>query len=818
MGASYDPCAAKTEHHMVFVAPRLGGPERTIMTDPKPHAPAADTTDDMLSLTPEQVVARLTVEQKASLTSGSSFWFTQALQHAGIPEVMLTDGPHGVRKQREGGDHLGLTDSVPATCFPPAVALGSTFDPELLERVGVALGEEAVAENVGVLLGPGINIKRSPLCGRNFEYLSEDPVVSGLLGAALVRGLQSQGVGASVKHFAVNNQESDRMRVSADVDERPLREIYLRGFQRVVTEAAPWTLMCSYNRINGTYASQNRWLLTDVLRGEWGFPGLVMSDWGAVDERDAALVAGLDLEMPSSQGRTDAQLVAAVRDGSLEEVTLDVAATRVVDLVQKVLRRDGRAPASDGVGEGSSRGDDAAAHHRLAREVAARSVVLLENDGILPLAPSTRVAVIGAFATQPRYQGAGSSLINPTRLDTALEGLREHASDGAVTYAAGFLLGDAADRGAQVADDAAYGSGPGAEGLVREAVELAAASDVALLFLGLPAELESEGFDRPDIDLPGDQLALLDAVAAANPRLVVVLSNGGVVRLGDVADRAAAVVEAWLLGQAGGTAIADVLYGVVNPSARLAETIPHRLQDSPAFLDFPGEHGHVRYGEGVFVGYRWYDARDADVAFPFGHGLSYTRFGYSDLSVTVGNDGLTVVVTVTNLGERDGREVVQVYTGVALSEVARPPRELKAFASVPLAAGESKVVELYVPRADLAYWDIRTKAWVVEGGSYAVEVGASSRDIRLTTAVPVTGDPVSVPVTLDSSVKEVLADDEAARIVRPRLGHFLDDPGMLALLESAPIGRILRFPGIGVDPADVGAELERLNARRGLTP
>jgi len=775
-----------------------------------PAPPAAADLEAMLADTPEGVVTRLTLEEKASLTSGSSFWFTQAVPRAGIPEVMLTDGPHGVRKQREGGDQLGLADSVPATCFPPAVALGSTFDPELLERVGVALGEEAVAQDVGVLLGPGINIKRSPLCGRNFEYLSEDPLVSGVLGAALVRGLQSQGVGASLKHFAANNQETDRMRVSADVDERPLREIYLRGFQRVVKDAEPWTLMCSYNKVNGTYASQNRWLLTDVLRGEWGFTGLVMSDWGAVDDRVAGVAAGLDLEMPSSEGRTDAEIVAAVREGRLEESVLDVAATRVVDLVQKALRRHGST--TEAISDAGARGADVDAHHALAREVAARSIVLLENDGILPLDPSTRVAVIGAFATQPRYQGAGSSLINPTRLDTALDGLREHATEDHLTYAAGFLLGDAGSD-----SDADTGLvTPGAEALREEAVAVAASSDVAVLFLGLPAELESEGFDRDDIDLPADQLALLDAVAAANPRTVVVLSNGGVVRLGAVADRAAAVVEGWLLGQAGGTAVADVLYGAVNPSGRLAETIPHRLQDSPAYLDFPGEHGHVRYGEGVFVGYRWYDARDLDVAYPFGHGLSYTTFAYSDLSVTAHAGGLTVSVTLANTGTRDGREVVQVYTSPASSQVSRPPRELTSFASVALAAGERRVVELNVRREDLAHWDVRTGAWVVEGGPYAVELGASSRDLRLAVTVSILGDEVRLPLSLDSTMREVMADDEAAEIVRPGLSRFLDDPDMLTLLGSAPVGRILGFPGTGVVPAEVGLRLERLNAERGL--
>ena len=753
----------------------------------------------------DDLLDQLTLEEKASLTVGRDFWSTQPVERLGIPSIWLSDGPTGVRKSLDPAE-AGIGQSEPATCFPTASALSASWDVDLLKDVGRTIATEAQALGVQILLGPGVNMKRSPLGGRNFEYLSEDPLVSGVLGAALVRGLQSQGVGASLKHFAANNQETDRMRVSADVDERPLREIYLRGFQRVVQDAEPWTLMCSYNKVNGTYASQNRWLLTDVLRGEWGFTGLVMSDWGAVDDRVAGVAAGLDLEMPSSEGRTDAEIATAVREGRLEESVVDVAATRVVDLVQKALRRHGSTAAA-GPGDGAG-GHDVEAHHALAREVAARSIVLLENDGILPLDPSTRVAVIGAFATQPRYQGAGSSLINPTRLDSALEGLREHADADHLTYAAGFLLGDAESDSTTAT--------PGAEALLEEAVAAAASSEVAVLFLGLPAELESEGFDRDDIDLPADQLALLDAVAAANPRSVVVLSNGGVVSLGAVADRAAAVVEGWLLGQAGGTAVADVLYGVANPSGRLAETIPHRLQDSPAYLDFPGEHGHVRYGEGIFVGYRWYDARDLDVAYPFGHGLSYTTFAYSDLSVTAHAGGLTVSLTVANTGPRDGREVVQVYTGPASSQVSRPPRELSSFASVALAAGERRVVELTVRRADLAHWDVRTGAWVVEGGPYAVEVGASSRDLRLSATVVVVGDEVRLPLSLESTLQEVMADEEAAEIVRPGLSRFLDDPEMLTLLGSAPVGRILGFPGTGVVPAEVGLRLERLNAERGL--
>ncbi|MEJ3405318.1 glycoside hydrolase family 3 C-terminal domain-containing protein [Rathayibacter sp. YIM 133350] len=720
--------------------------------------------------TASEIVAHLTLEQKASLLSGADFWTTKDVP--GAPSIMLTDGPHGVRKQRAGSDHLGIGDSVPATCFPPAVALGSTWDAALLERVGVALGEESLAEQVGVLLGPGINIKRSPLCGRNFEYLSEDPLISGVLGSALVRGLQSTGVGASLKHFAANNQEADRMRVSADIDPRPLREIYLRGFQRVVTHEQPWTVMCSYNRINGVYSSENPWLLNTVLRDEWGFEGLVVSDWGAVNDRIAALVAGLDLEMPSSNGVTDAEIVAAVRDGRLEESVVDTAATRVVALVRSAVA------AAD-----ADAAYDAEAHHALAREAAAASVVLLKNEGpLLPLAGDERIAVVGELARTPRYQGAGSSLINPTRLDNALDAIRELA--GTVDFAAG------------------YGSdGSGSDELTAAAVSAARDAAVVLLFLGVPAEQESEGFDRDDIELPAEQLALLEGVIAANPNTVVVLSNGGVVRLSGFADRVPAIVEGWLLGQAGGSAVADVLFGRVNPSGRLAETIPVRLQDSPAYLDFPGEHGHVRYGEGLFVGYRWYDARDAGVSYPFGHGLSYTSFAYSDATATASEEGIRVRVSVTNTGERDGAEVVQVYTSLPSSAVVRAPRELKGFAKVALAAGETADVEVVIDRDDLAYWDTRVERWLVEGGTYVIEVGASSRDIRSTASVEVQGDTASVPLTMESSVGEILAHPVAGPVVLQALAGgegaaagLIADPSMFKMMASFPIGRLLAFP------------------------
>jgi len=748
----------------------------------------------------------LTLEEKASLTSGADFWTTKAIDRIGLPSIMMTDGPHGLRKQAGGTDHLGLASSVPATCFPPAVGLGSSFDPEIIERVGAAIGVEAAIEDVAIVLGPGINIKRSPLCGRNFEYFSEDPIVSGVLGAASVRGVQSQGVGTSLKHFAANNQEFDRMRASSDVDPRPLHEIYLRGFERVVKDARPWTVMCSYNRINGVYASEDPWLLTRVLRDDWGFDGLVVSDWGAVNDRVAGVAAGLDLEMPSSGGRTDAQLVAAVRAGELAESVLDTAAARAMDLVRKA----GERPAVTGP-------LDVDAHHALAREAAGRSIVLLKNDGdVLPLAAGQKIAVIGAFATEPRFQGAGSSLINPTRVDTALDELRAIGGDD-VSYAPGF----------SVVGGAVAASGRSADDLRAEAASVASAADVAVVFLGLPAAEESEGFDREHIDLPADQLAVLDAVIEANPTTVVVLSNGGVVAL-PFAGRVPAIVETWLLGQAGGGAVADVLYGAVNPSGKLTETIPVRLEDNPSYGNFPGEFGHVRYGEGVLVGYRWYDAKGLEVGYPFGHGLSYTTFSYGDASVSVRGDGdITVIVDITNTGARDGREVVQVYVAPVASAVQRAPRELKAFSSVALAAGETRAVELTVRREDLAYWDVRVDRFIVESGEYTVEVAASSRDIRSTSTVSVEGDVVSLPLTMNSSIGDVVAHPVAGPIAMAALGGLMggltgadssaasmmpNDEAMEKMMASFPIGRLIGFPGVDVTYEQIEQMLAGANA------
>ncbi|KAA0090926.1 beta-glucosidase [Mycolicibacterium sp. P1-18] len=738
-------------------------------------------------------VARLSLEEKVALLSGADFWHTAALEGHGVPAIMLTDGPHGLRKQRGSGDHLGLGDSVPATCFPPAVAMGCSWDVDLVRRVGEAIGTEAAIEDVAVVLGPGVNIKRSPLCGRNFEYFSEDPVVAGVLGAAMVGGIQSRGVGASLKHFAANNQETDRMRVSADVDPRPLREIYLRAFQRVVEDAHPWTVMCSYNRVNGVYASEDRWLLTTVLREEWGFDGLVVSDWGAVDDRVRALAAGLDLEMPGSRGTTGAQLVAAVADGSLDAEVVDVAAARVLGLVDRTR-----------AGVASPATLDVDAHHALAREAAGRSIVLLKNDGdLLPLARDADIAVVGAFAADPRYQGAGSSMITPTRLDHALDEIRSLAT-GPVSYAAGF------STAVDVPEDESAR-------LREEAVAAASGADAVVVFLGLPARLESEGYDRDEVDLPARQLAVLEAVVEANPNVVVVLSNGGVVAL-PFAAGVPAILEGWLLGQAGGGATADVLFGVVNPSAKLTETIPLRFADSPAYLDFPGEFSHVRYGEGLFVGYRWYDARDLGVAYPFGHGLSYTTFRYGPASASTDAGGdVDVRVAVTNTGSTAGREIVQLYSSLPAAVTQRPPRELKAFASVALEPGETREVTLRVRRKDLAYWDVRVDSWIVEGGTYTLEVAASSRDVRATVSVEVTGDQVALPLSRSSSIGEVMADPVAGPILQAAVAEMMggapdaagfvpDGVDLQKMLDSFPIGRVGMFAA-DVDPGMIDALL-----------
>ena len=727
-------------------------------------------------------LSELTLEEKASLCLGSDFWHTAPVKRLGIPAIMVSDGPHGLRTQLEQGDHVGLLASAPATCFPTASALASSWNPELFRTVGVALGREAKKLGVSVVLGPGINMKRSPLCGRNFEYISEDPWLAGELGMAMVDGTQSEGVGTSLKHYAANNQEDDRLRVSAEVDERTLREIYLPAFERVVKATQPWTVMCAYNKINGTYCSEHHWLLTEVLREEWGFEGLVVSDWGAVHDRVAALRGGLDLEMPPNLGVSDAAIVEAVQNGSLDESILDEAVSRVLRLV------DRSQPAL--AGGASFDPDD---HHALARRAAHESAVLLKNAGrVLPLQPQegSTVAVIGEFARTPRFQGAGSSQVNPTRVDAALEELQSALAGRAeVRFAAGFGIGTTDDDGQ----------------LLREAVQLASGADHVLVFLGLPGEDESEGFDRTHIDLPANQLVLLHGLAEVHDRLIVILANGGVVRVSTWDDKVAAILECWLSGQAAGGAAVDLLLGVANPSGKLAETIPVRLQDNSSYLNFPGEEGIVQYGEGIFIGYRAYDSLIQHVSYPFGFGLSYTTFQIEDVDVSVagsveaGDLAVTVTASVTNTGQRAGEEVVQVYVGDVEASVARPLRELKGFVKVHLEPGESQQVSCQLDERAFAFWSRRFGQWVVESGEFMIAVGNSSRHLVATETITIEAPRLSLPLGPDSTLHEWLADDRGRELLAKRDMRLLQDPELIKVIGTMPMHTLAAFQGMALN-------------------
>lgn len=756
-----------------------------------------------------ELVAQMTLEEKAGLTSGLDFWHTKGVARLGVQPVMMTDGPHGLRKELPSSSHADIGRSVPATCFPPAATLGSTWDPALIERLGEALGAEARANDVAVVLGPGVNMKRSPLCGRNFEYFAEDPLLAGEAGAAIVAGIQSQGVGASLKHFAANNQETDRMRVDAQVSERALREIYLPAFERVVKKSRPWTVMCSYNKVNGSYASQNPWLLTTVLRQEWGFGGMVVSDWGAVDQRVPGLTAGLDLQMPAADGVTDAQIVAAIRAGDLDEAVLDAAATRVLTMI---LRGHDTLDAA-----GYSY--DAQAHHALAREAAAAGTVLLRNDEVagvpvLPLnpavfSPQAPLVVIGEFARTPRYQGAGSSQINPTRLDTAVDALALALGAGAVRFEPGYRLAQAAGR---------PGQEHSGDDLLAAAVD-AARDATAVVIVGLPQAAESEGYDRQDMDLPAEQIALVRAVSQVARRTVVVLVNGSAVSVSDWDRCADALVECWLGGQAGGAAIADVLTGAVAPSGHLAESIPLRLSDLPAQLNFPGTDSVVRYGEDIFIGYRGLDAMDAAVAYPFGHGLTYTSFELRQATVrsAAEQDGVhineqtgeeevvaTVHARLVNTGHRTGAQVVQVYVGRAgASRVARAPRELRGFTKVVLEPGASRDIELPLTRRGFSYWDAIDHSWQVEAGDYEVSVGFSSRDLAFVLPLRVHAPALIRPLSADSTLGEWLNHPVGKPMMLAELPAFaaaLDaDPGIATAQAATPANRLAAFLGPDFD-------------------
>ena len=653
------------------------------------------------------IITKLTLEQKCALLSGETVFTTRGYKNAGIPSITLSDGPNGVRKQAGAADHLGLNPSVPATCFPTAATVACSWDPALGEQLGRAMGEEAAAQEVSVLLGPGLNTKRSPLCGRNFEYFSEDPYLSGKLAAAYVRGIQSNGIAACPKHFAVNSQELRRMASDSVVDERTLRELYLTGFEIVVKEAHPKTIMSSYNLVNGTYANENAHLLQDILRKDWGFDGAVVTDWGGSNDHALGVKNGSTLEMPAPGGDAVRELLKAVETGKISESDVDA---RLDELLTLVL--DTHAAV-----EHHSRSFDADAHHALARRAAAESAVLLKNDGdLLPLAAGASVAVIGDFAETPRYQGAGSSAVNSIKVDTFLDCLKDSGLHS-VGFAAGF------DRQGKP-DDAKK----------AEAVALAKKADTVLLCLGLDEIKESEGLDRADMKLADNQIELLQAVQQANPNTVVIVSAGASLETPWLAHCRALVYGA-LGGQAGAGAMVDVLTGKINPSGKLAETWANAQADTPAKDNFAGAGRTVQYREGLYVGYRYYQTAGVPVAFPFGYGLSYTSFAYSELKA----DARSVTLTVANTGSRAGAEIVQVYAAKPDAQIFRPAQELKAFTKVWLEAGESKTVTLPLDDKAFRYWNTKTDSWEVEGGTYELRVGASSADIRLTAAVEVNG-------------------------------------------------------------------------------
>ena len=654
-----------------------------------------------------EIIAKLNLEQKCARLSGAGTFTTRGCPKAGIPSITLSDGPNGVRKQAGAADHLGLNPSVPATCFPTAATVACSWDPALGEQLGQAMGEEAAAQEVSVLLGPGLNTKRSPLCGRNFEYFSEDPYLSGKLAAAYVRGIQSNGIAACPKHFAVNSQELRRMASDSVVDERTLRELYLTGFEIVVKEAHPKTIMSSYNLVNGTYANENAHLLQDILRRDWGFDGAVVTDWGGSNDHALGVKNGSTLEMPAPGGDAVRELLKAVETGKISESDVDA---RLDELLTLVL--DTHAAV-----ENHSRSFDADAHHALARRAAAESAVLLKNDGdLLPLAAGASVAVVGDFAETPRYQGAGSSAVNSIKVDTFLDCLKDSGLHS-VGFAAGF------DRQGKP-DDAKK----------AEAVALAKKADTVLLCLGLDEIKESEGLDRADMKLADNQVELLQAVQQANPNTVVIVSAGASLETPWLAHCRALVYGA-LGGQAGAGAMVDVLTGKINPSGKLAETWANAHADTPAKDNFAGAGRTVQYREGLYVGYRYYQTAGVPVAFPFGYGLSYTSFAYSELKA----DARSVTLTVTNTGSRAGAEIVQVYAAKPDAQIFRPAQELKAFTKVWLEAGESKTVTLPLDDKAFRYWNTKTDSWEVEGGTYELRVGASSADIRLTAAVEVNG-------------------------------------------------------------------------------
>ncbi len=720
-----------------------------ILFDFKIQDVKAQNTDSLI----QSLVSRMTLEEKAALCSGKDTWTTKPIDRLNIPSIWMTDGPHGLRKSVSSSGFEG--EIVPATSFPSASSLAASWDTPLIEKMGRAIGKECQANQVQIILGPGINMKRSPLNGRNFEYYSEDPVLAGEMGAAFINGVQSMRVGTSLKHFAVNNQEFERMVISAEVDERPLREIYLRGFEIAVTKAHPWTVMASYNKINSVYSSENPYLLNDILRNDWGFKGIVVSDWGAVNNRVEGIRARMDLQMPGDGGLSDKKIVEAVKQGKLSETDLNLV---VSDLLRIILKA--KANEKQGVTY------DKEQHHLLARRIGSECIVLLKNDGkILPLDNRTlkKVAVIGLFAKEPRFLGGGSSSLRPTKIDIPYDEMAKLAGNGTqLTFADGYSKNDSID-----------------DQIINNAVKNAKDADVAVIFAGLPSNYESEGYDRKNLDLPPNHNKLIEAVAAAQKNVVVVLFNGSPVIMPWLSN-VKAVVEGGLNGQATGGAIADVLFGVVNPSGKLAETYPKRLEDNPSFINFPGENKKVRYGEGLFIGYRYYDAKKIVPLFPFGYGLSYTTFSYSDLKVSAkqikDTIPLEVSLKVKNTGNVAGKEVVQLYVSEKECSLQRPIKELKAFKKVSLDPGQEKVVTFTLGFRDFAFYNPAVKDWMVESGDFDILVGASSTDIKLKKTVDVIATKSFITkLTRNSLISEWLAHPKGKSLIIPVFQQMLKE-------------------------------------------
>lgn len=746
----------------------------------------------------DELIGQLTLEEKAGLCSGASFWTTKAIERLGIPSILMTDGPHGLRKQDGEADHMGVNESIPSTCFPSAVGMASSWNRELVRKVGEALGKESQAEGVSILLGPGANIKRSPLCGRNFEYFSEDPYLTGELAAEHIAGVQSQGVGTSIKHFAANNQEHRRTTANSIIDERTLREIYLTGFEIAVKKSQPWTVMSAYNLLNGTYCSENETLLTRILKEEWGHEGIVLSDWGAVNDAAASVAAGLELEMPSSQGVGQQRIISALESGKLSEEALNRAVERLLRIIFKA--EDNRK---------SDATFDKDVHHELSREVARESMVLLKNeDNFLPLQKSGKLAVIGAMAEQVRYQGGGSSHINPTKVDNILDEMKAAGEKAEIRFAKGYHL----DRD----DDD--------NTLVEEAKSIASDADVAVLFVGLPDRYESEGYDRKNLDMPANQIYLIEQIASVQPNVVVVLSNGSPIVMPWL-PKVKSVMEAYLGGQAAGGAIADILFGIANPSGKLAETFPMSVKQNPSHPFFPGEGQKVEYREGLFVGYRYYEAKDITPLFPFGHGLSYTTFMYSDLkldqSQITDQETLQAHVKVKNTGERTGQEIVQIYVRAVSSDVIRPEKELKGFVKVSLEPGEEKVVSVTLDKRSFAYYNVELKDWHVETGDYEVLVGTSSSDIQLRGTVSVQSTVQLIPTFhRNSTIGEIMTNPKALPVMesmqlmgreRPATTDATNTEMMEAIIRDMPLRSLLSLARGKMTEETLTTFINRLN-------